>query len=279
MTFLQILHCLKLHPKAGVPQLQQHLSYMFNRKISNPVLSRLLHLMGWSWRFHYLQLILLNLLRVPVRFQTYKYTYQNLLYYAEYLTAIQDIPWTKLKFADEAHIVSVDLGHKSVLGLVGTRTYTKEKTIHNASASLTILTTLDSINDSPLVVDYRIASNTQWDFADFLLYCCEEGQLVDGDYIIVDNATIHSGLASYEVMSDILGIFNVRLIKLPAYSPELNPCELVFAKLKAHIRGHREDPSLMGEVIRSLAQVSADNSNNFYSHCILPSVILPEFFV
>ena len=52
-----------------------------------------------------------------------------------------------------------------------------------------------------------------------------------GDYIVMDNAAIHR----YEggrVLGEWLDSFGVTLIYLPTYSPELNPVELLFNKLK-----------------------------------------------
>jgi len=64
-------------------------------------------------------------------------------------------------------------------------------------------------------------------FVDFVLNCCLDGALVAGDYLILDNAPVHHGEESAAFLMDILEYFSVKLVYLPAYSPELNPCELV----------------------------------------------------
>jgi len=257
----EILSFLKINPKSREVQLRRHLEFIFNRDIGYYSLCYVLKKLRWSWR-------------VPTRFQTYKYTFSNMFYYCEYLEAIQSIPLEKLKFADESHIVSRNLSTGLVLGMVNTRTYTKEKTIHDASASLTILTTLT--NEFPLIVDYRIESNSQWDFVDFVYYCCREGYLVNGDHLIVDNASIHSGAESYATLKLILDSFGVRLIKLPTYSPELNPDELCFSHLKRDLRKYRGDSDLRTEVLQSLASITHQDVFNYYTHCICPKVILPD---
>jgi len=38
--------------------------------------------------------------------QLQKYTNENIEYYKTFLEALQDIPWIKLKFADEGHFKS-----------------------------------------------------------------------------------------------------------------------------------------------------------------------------
>jgi hypothetical protein len=46
---------------------------------------------------------------------------------------------------------------------------------------------------------------------------------------------LHGGLASLDLLLEILDTFGVTLVYLPAYSPELNPCKLVFGMTKAEI--------------------------------------------
>jgi len=71
----------------------------------------------------------------------------------------------------------------------------------------------------------------------------------------------------------------VKLIKLPAYCPELNPCELVFAKLKNTLRYHRQDKNLKQEVINCLSEITKENMSNFYAKCVSPKLVLPEFIL
>jgi transposase len=185
------------------------------------------------------------------------------------LQTIQNIPLEKLKFVDEAHVVSRELGTSKVLGLVGKRTYTRERTLNAPSASLTLLTSL--VDEIPFFIDYRIQSNTQWDFADFLLLACEAGYLKKGDYLIMDNAAVHCGMESFEVVRSILDTFGVTVIKLPTYSPELNPVELVFSQTKRHIRIERcrnEPQNLCVEVLESLSAITRQHIYNYYMKCV-----------
>ena len=43
----------------------------------------------------------------------------------------------------------------------------------------------------------------------------------------MDNATVHKGLESMRFLSPLLRAAGVKLLFLPKYSPELNPCEEV----------------------------------------------------
>jgi transposase len=49
---------------------------------------------------------------------------------------------------------------------------------------------------------------------------------------VCDNACIHGAAATFEVLIGILEMAGIKIMYLPAYSPELNPVELVFMQVK-----------------------------------------------
>ena len=56
--------------------------------------------------------------------------------------------------------------------------------------------------------------------------------LSKGDVIILDNLSSHKSVRAAEVLHDVGAWF----LFLPPYSPDLNPIEMAFSKLKALIR-------------------------------------------
>ena len=68
--------------------------------------------------------------------------------------------------------------------------------------------------------------NATADFLAFLSYCYRKHRLL----VIWDGAKIHQSEAVKSFLADKPG--NIHLERLPAYSPELNPIELVWAYLK-----------------------------------------------
>jgi len=56
--------------------------------------------------------------------------------------------------------------------------------------------------------------------------------LARGDVVILDNLAAHKS----EFAADCLRQIGAWLLFLPPYSPDLNPIEMAFAKLKAHLR-------------------------------------------
>ena len=86
----------------------------------------------------------------------------------------------------------------------------------------------------------------------------------------MDNAFVHNALDSFNLLIDLCKLHGVRLLFLPAYSPELNPCELVFNIMKKYLRYHRQtDVPLWLEVIQALAQVDHAKVQQFYYSCLL----------
>lgn len=56
--------------------------------------------------------------------------------------------------------------------------------------------------------------------------------LSDGDIVIMDNLPAHKG----ETVRNLIEARGAKLLLLPPYSPDLNPIEMAFAKLKALLR-------------------------------------------
>jgi transposase len=56
--------------------------------------------------------------------------------------------------------------------------------------------------------------------------------LAPGDIVILDNLAVHKSAKAARILKDV----GAWLLFLPPYSPDLNPIEMAFAKLKAHLR-------------------------------------------
>lgn len=132
---------------------------------------------------------------------------------------------------------------------------------------------------SPIVFTYTEENNTQHTFLDFVTTCCLDGDLCTGDFLVMDNAPVHNN-SNVDVLSWVLEFFGVTPVFLPPYSPELNPCELVFSLVKNRVRNHRDGYShIFLEVLRSLRHVTQKKMKNFYKHCLFPKNILPELAI
>ena len=104
-----------------------------------------------------------------------------------------------------------------------------DKVPHGHWRTLTFLAALRSDRiDAPLVLDGPIngLTFTAW-VEQFLL-----PTLAPGDVVVMDNLGSHKGKATRQLIRSA----GARLLFLPPYSPDLNPIEQVFAKLKTLLR-------------------------------------------
>jgi len=114
----------------------------------------------------------------------------------------------------------------------------------------------------------RTETNTALDFLHFIITLVLEGHLVAGDVLVCHNASIHYS-AEIQAHLDLLLLFaGVRLLFLPTYSPELNPCEFIFAQIKRHVRTHRTSRHLLADVFTACADVTWLNVLSYYGKCI-----------
>jgi len=127
---------------------------------------------------------------------------------------------------------------------------------------------LIGINQPPFIFGYD-HNGTGADFYLFLVLSIQNGALNDGDILIVDNAAVHVSSDYLFRIKLIMHVWNIKLIFLPSYSPELNPIELVFAQVKKHLRTYRTGVnSLKEDIAAAFRSVSNNNIKSYYEHCI-----------
>ena len=112
---------------------------------------------------------------------------------------------------------------------------THESRLHSEWITSTIVTSIDP-RDEPVTVIFRRQTNNQHDFKRFIAYCVHQRVLRSGDTLIMDNARIHKSKDSFPEIQQGLNSRGISILFMPTYSPELNPCELVFAQVKHLIR-------------------------------------------
>ena len=89
--------------------------------------------------------------------------------------------------------------------------------------------------------------------------------LAPGDVVVMDNLAAHKVAASREAIEAA----GAALLYLPPYSPDLNPIEQLFAKLKALLRkaAARTRDALWQTIGRLLDTVPPAECANYLSHC------------
>jgi transposase len=95
-------------------------------------------------------------------------------------------------------------------------------------------------------------------------------QLLAGDTVILDNLSTHK----IQNVSQLLSAKGVSVRYLPPYSPDLNPIELAFAKLKAHLRqaAARTLDERHSALATALNSFSAQHCEGFFRHTQYTSI-------
>jgi transposase len=89
--------------------------------------------------------------------------------------------------------------------------------------------------------------------------------LHSGQVVVMDNLTAHKG----EKVRQLIEERGCEVVYLPPYSPDFNPIEQAFSKLKASLGGARARTreALIEAMGASLSTISARDARGFFDHC------------
>ena len=89
--------------------------------------------------------------------------------------------------------------------------------------------------------------------------------LREGDIVVMDNLSAHKNAATLALIESA----GARAVFLPPYSPDLNPIEMMWSKVKSILRKlePRDNDSLFEAVGRALAAVTASDAVGWFAHC------------
>lgn len=104
------------------------------------------------------------------------------------------------------------------------------------------------------------------DGAAFLIYIGKilAPTLSEGDIVVMDNLSSHK----VQGVRKLIEAKGAKLLYLPPYSPDLNPIEQAFSKLKARLReaAERSVDALWRAIGRIIATFSADECKNYFKN-------------
>jgi transposase len=114
---------------------------------------------------------------------------------------------------------------------------------------------------APMVIDGAMNGDI------FLAYVQQQlvPTLCRGDFVVMDNLPSHKKAGVREAIESA----DATLVYLPPYSPDLNPIELSFSKLKALLRksGERTVESLWNRIGQLVDQFTPQECRNYFKHC------------
>ncbi len=89
--------------------------------------------------------------------------------------------------------------------------------------------------------------------------------LQPGDLVVLDNLASHKSASAIAAVEKV----GAKMIFLPPYSPDLNPIENVFSKIKQLIRGYRPRgwPQIIEATKQALFQLTNSDLYNAFVHC------------
>lgn len=89
--------------------------------------------------------------------------------------------------------------------------------------------------------------------------------LSPGDVVVMDKLSCRKG----DHVRELIEAAGASVAYLPPYSPDFNPIELAFSKLKQLLRSaaHRTAEALWSDMHRMLNLITAADADAFYHHC------------
>jgi transposase len=86
-----------------------------------------------------------------------------------------------------------------------------------------------------------------------------------GDIVVMDNLSPHKSDPTLALITQA----GAQVMFLPAYSPDLNPIEMMWSKVKNLLRGAgaRTHAELVTAIGQALAKVTPNDTLNWFAHC------------
>jgi len=143
---------------------------------------------------------------------------------------------------------------------IGERLVAKAPHGHWKTTTLIAALSLEGIRCST-VVDGAINGDVFEAFVEQVL----APQLQAGDLVILDNLSSHRRARTRQLIEAA----GATLLFLPPYSPDLNPIEMIFSKIKQLLRSMacRTREALWTAMQKVLDRVSASDAANCFTHC------------
>jgi hypothetical protein len=176
----------------------------------------------------------------------------------------------QLVFADESHFNRLTMRRPYAWSKQGERATRHELFLRGTKYSILPAISLDGILHLE-VLKHAITGDTFYQFVQGLLLRMNKWPLPHS-VLVVDNASIHKVAGIRELVEES----GARILYLPAYSPDLNPIELAFSKIKAWLRLHRDhinrefelgDAMVYDIFWEAVHSVSVEHAKGWFKHC------------
>ncbi len=177
----------------------------------------------------------------------------------EYRETTGGLDLERLKFVDEA---GVNLALTRLFGRAPRGQRVTDSVPQNYGENVTMLGALSMVG-----VEALMTVNGATDGSIFLVFVREvlAPTLRAGDVVIWDNLGAHRSV----VVREAVEAKGAKLIFVPPYSPDMNPIERCWSKIKTFLRAAkaRTREALEAAIKQSLATVSESDARSWFAHC------------
>jgi transposase len=142
----------------------------------------------------------------------------------------------------------------------GRRAYAKVP--RNRGKNMTLLASMSAEGMGPCVA---VEGTTTAEVFEAYVEQALAPMLKEGQSVVMDNLSAHKG----KKVRQLVEARGCQLLFLPPYSPDLNPIEEAFSKVKACLRRARarSRETLVGAIGRAISAVTARDARAFFEHC------------
>lgn len=141
----------------------------------------------------------------------------------------------------------------------------------NSTFNMGVMTDLSSVRGFH-ILNVEAHAQDSFNFVAAMISAVRRGIVRNGSVVVFDNARIHSAEHMFDFVSELFSSVGALILFLPSYSPELQPCELLFGAVKNRLYRTKGNGSLLGEVANSFRLVSREQIINMYADCILGAI-------
>ena len=200
-----------------------------------------------------------------------KFTPENVNYAQDFLNFISQVDPYRLKFFDEMGVNMNDCNKRYGHSLKNTPCIEVGRFMKSPNITLNFLGGLDGVM-------YANTVNGASDTVEFLNFFAEASRsfqpdgnpvLMAGDIIVLDNCPTHHNAGSF-ALGQWLDTLGIDVDYLPTYSPEMNPVELVFQKLKVVLKREELEPlitkNLHAALYFAMEEITPHDLLGFYRH-------------
>jgi transposase len=204
-----------------------------------------------------------------------KYTEENSEYYVMYRALILTFHWQDILFYDETSFNEREMFRRRARSLRGERAYAVKETFglaaDNSTFNMGVMTDLSSRRGFH-ILNVEAHAQDSFNFVDAMICAVERRIVRNGSVVVFDNSRIHSAEHMFDFVAELFRSVGALIIFLPSYSPELQPCELLFGSVKNRVYRTKGNGSLLEEVASSFRLVSREQVINMYKACILEAI-------